>query len=375
MKFHNERHHNITQFVLSNFLACGGCIRWPREHAEDAWVIWEGLADPENGKTGQATHCEPSSSRLCIYHSNFFLSTQSAFRPQKWVSLSAAEFSTWLSQGKRSEPSPKRQWDRMTDGPGKEQFRSSFLEIQKRIEGGVLEKAVPVSFMTSEAPLGPEEHLELIQRLIEAPPELHPYGNWQAGSGFLGATPEILFHLKGRQLNTMALAGTAPLTLESGIFLNDPKERAEHHFVVKNMMEVLKPMGTFEAMSTQVLRLPTLQHLKTEISVQLRDEMSWASLLQAMHPTAALGTYPREQWRWLEELPDQRARGSFGAPFGVQLDDGRLLALVGIRQVQWNLEKMRIGAGCGLVKESVFEREWKELLLKIDSVQRNFGWN
>ncbi|MBL7669850.1 MAG: chorismate-binding protein [Bdellovibrionaceae bacterium] len=362
MRTQSERHHNISQFVLSNFLTCGGLVRWPRGQGEDLWLIWEGQS---------AESCE-----LSVFNSDFFLSSKCHVSPQKWTSLTTPELTAWLDcHNNKKSPSPKRSWTKLSDGEEKEQFLNSFCEIQRRIEKGLLEKAVPVTFMTSPMPLGPQEHLELIQRLIYAPPELHPYGHWDSGVGFMGATPEILFNVDGHRLRTMALAGTAPLNRESGSFLNDPKERAEHYFVVKNLMDVLKPLGSFEAMATEVLKLPTLQHLKTEIGVHLNQQMSWNQLLQTMHPTAALGTYPREQWRWLRELPDQRARGPFGAPFGVQNQDGHLLCLVGIRQVQWDQQKMRIGAGCGLVKESIFEREWNELLLKIESVQRNFGWN
>jgi isochorismate synthase EntC len=78
---------------------------------------------------------------------------------------------------------------------------------------------------------------------------------------------------------------------------------------------------------------------------------------------------------------DQREiRRRFGAPFGLQARLGGSLVrecLVAIRNIQWqDVADQRVwtlGAGCGLVPQSVFENEWKELAAKRDSVCQLMG--
>lgn len=172
----------------------------------------------------------------------------------------------------------------------------------------------------------------------------------------------------------MALAGTAPVSREARDFLSDPKELHEHLLVVQNLKEILSTFGMVDQGPTEVLELPALQHLKTELSAKIETKTTWQDLLQKLHPTAALGTYPPQHWKWLKELPEQTHRKTFGAPFGVQFSSEFQLAIVGIRQIQWDHQGIRIGAGCGIVKESLFEKEWQEILLKISSVKKMFGW-
>jgi hypothetical protein len=108
-------------------------MRRPRPLAsgsrEDLWLIWEGQA---------AESCE-----LNVFYSDFFLSSKCHVSPQKWTSLTTPELAAWLDcHNNKKSPSPKRSWTKLSDGEEKEQFLNSFCEIQRRIEKGLLEKAV-----------------------------------------------------------------------------------------------------------------------------------------------------------------------------------------------------------------------------------------
>ncbi len=103
--------------------------------------------------------------------------------------------------------------------------------------------------------------------------------------------------------------------------------------------------------------------------------MSFAEMVRRLHPTAALGVSPRTPAgeRWLREADRGVKRRTYGAPFGVEREDGRALALVAIRNVQWHHDQVRIGAGAGLLPESRMERELDELRVKRDQVKSLFG--
>src|SRR5688572_28381128 len=65
-------------------------------------------------------------------------------------------------------------------------------------------------------------------------------------------------------------------------------------------------------------------------------------------------------------------RRTFGAPFGVEREDRSALALVAIRNVQWEGERVRVGSGAGLLPESELDREFEELRQKRDQVKALF---
>lgn len=351
---------SIDQIVLSNFLDTGGCLRW-RSTQTQTWVVWEG---------GEISNNTENCEEFSVFTSSFFLNKSSFVRPKKVAFVSADVFKKWL----QAQNVPKKTNSRTWLPPSSTSFQESFTYIQDQIQKEILKKALPIAFSHSPSSLQQEEHLTALLKLLDLPETLLPYGHWEKGEGFLGATPEVLFSIEQNHLKTMALAGTASLQRTSEDFMQDPKELKEHQFVIDNLRQVLEPLGKANCGPTHVLKLPHLQHLLTELSVPLSTIPSWVELIEMFHPTAALGTVPRSHWKELINLPEQQSRRSFGAPFGVRFSPDSQLALVGIRQFQWNSAEIRIGAGCGIVKESIFDREWQELLLKIESVKKVFGW-
>jgi isochorismate synthase EntC len=105
------------------------------------------------------------------------------------------------------------------------------------------------------------------------------------------------------------------------------------------------------------------------------EKMSFAEMVRRLHPTAALGVSPRTPAgeRWLREADRGVKRRTFGAPFGIEREDRSARAVVAIRNVQWNGERVRVGSGAGLLPESQLERELDELRQKRDQVKALFG--
>jgi menaquinone-specific isochorismate synthase len=201
----------------------------------------------------------------------------------------------------------------------------------------------------------------------------YSYGFEFEGEGLCGVTPELLFSVSDGRLKTMALAGTGPAGGPS--LLQDPKERHEHQLVIEYLAEALKPWGEFTAGSTGEKTYGVLKHLRTPVEVKLNRVPDFMHLAARLHPTAALGGWPRQPaWHWLEAQSFHATRSRFGAPFGFV--DGRgekMLCVVAIRSVQWKDNCARISAGCGVVRESETLREWQELQLKLKSVHQLLG--
>lgn len=332
-------------------------------------------------KKSQGPSLNPDSP-CSVYAPDFYLEDKTPWMiPSKFALVTREFFATHVLPKMTTEVKDFR-WDE----PSETGFKTQFEKIQKAFNNEGLQKAVPVVHATADAVPKPELVSELLRCLSQIPQSLTAYGFWDFRSnqpeGVLGATPETLFLQKGRELSTMALAGTrAKASNGSGAeaLLADPKERREHQLVIDDIQRVLSKFGVVDVGPTTAAELPTLFHLKTPISVQLSSDTSFETLTEALHPTPALGLAPRALGlNFLKNWDDVQLRGRFGAPFGilVKTEDGlHQECLVGIRNISWRGSRFQLGSGCGIVPESQVDREWAELKLKRDSVKKIFRLN
>lgn len=253
-------------------------------------------------------------------------------------------------------------------------FQSTFHDLQALFNAHRILKAVPYVFETCSQRM----HLQLFRHLLYSIIQyinhkpLYLYGLWSEKEGMLGATPEILFRYeKGNPLETLACAGTCAHTEDHQEFLTNSKERLEHQLVVEGITESLTPFGTVNLGHIATLKLPTLSHLITPIQVNLRDPFDYESIVKALHPTPALGAFPRKEGMdWLKAYDQLVKRKRFGSPAGYFFPSKEEYGcFVSIRNMQWEKEILAIGAGCGIVAASSLEKEWREVNLKIQAIK------
>lgn len=258
--------------------------------------------------------------------------------------------------------------------PSRSDFAARFTDLKKHFAAGILQKAVPVVFETS--PHTPDHSMRrnLLRNLCDAPQGLTPYGYWFEDHGLVGATPELLLRQESAStFATVAVAGTRARDQQPSL-LERPKDLLEHQLVIQDIQAALADLAQVEKGPTrEVPSGASLIHLRTDLSVQ--SSSNFLALVQALHPTAALGALPRGPGlEWLRSPPDSSARGPFGAPFGFLDQNGLGTAWVAIRNIQWQQQNgSRIGAGCGVVPESQLDAEWNELQIKRQSVKTVLG--
>ena len=307
--------------------------------------------------------------RPAFFIADFFLDDVHPWRhPAEWEELSFEEFA------ERFEPTPPPQIE--WDAPSFEQFARLFDSAQAAMARGDFQKIVPVVFETGRLPRATPFLRHLVARLAAVPPGLTAYGYSYQRHGTVGATPEVLFRSEGRGYRTMALAGTRPAA-EAEELMDDPKERREHRLVVDDIVRRLAPFGNVEFGPVGLLRMPSIAHLMTPIFFAESggsEKMTFAEMVRRLHPTAALGVSPRNEAgeRWLREADRGVRRRTFGAPFGLERPDRGATALVAIRNVQWEGDRLRIGSGAGLLPESRAELEFEELRQKREQVKSLF---
>ena len=306
--------------------------------------------------------------RPAFFITDFFLDeARPWWHPAVWEELSVDEL-----VGEFEVSTIDVEWEPIVADVVAELFESA----RAGFERGEYKKIVPVVFEAGQfrSDAAPWQHF--IARLATLPPGVWAYGLSYGGRGIAGATPEILFQTHGRGYTTMALAGTRPLARAQEL-LREPKELREHRFVVDDISRRLSPFGNVEIGALGVMRLPGIAHLITPIFfIESGDErMTFADMVRRLHPTAALGVSPRTEAgeRWLREADRLVGRRRFGAPFGLERDDRFALALVSIRNVEWEGKALRIGSGAGLLPESIAEQEIEELRQKREQVKALFG--
>lgn len=306
----------------------------------------------------------PDSGEVAFYKRCFHETDDSPwYLPARVEHLSLSQFQDTMSH----QRGPIRMdWETPDAMP----FSIVFQEIMSCIAQGSIEKTVPV--VTERGRLHDEEGIgRIIAAMSGQKAPLHTYGWVMEDSGFSGATPELLFSIDGLNLRTMALAGTARQEDEP-VFRVDEKEIREHEYVAQTLVAKLSDLGKLSRKERKVLRLESIVHFLTPISVELGASQEPVRLMKRLHPTPALGPLPRtdesmamlRNWRKRLNCPPE-----FGAPFGVW-DCGAFEAVVAIRGLWWNKRNVSLPAGCGIIEASRLVNEWRELRLKREAVKR-----
>ena len=255
-------------------------------------------------------------------------------------------------------------------------------ETTQRIHQGELEKAVlarttHVEFASS-LPLA-----ALLARLSARYPDCYRFLiEPQPQRAFFGATPELLAEVSARQLYTIALAGSTQRgqtwqedqALGQQLLAN-PKERHEHDLVVRALRENLQSLTVHLEIPNfpELCLLNNIQHLRTPIYGQLVNGNGIIPVVQALHPTPALGGTPREIALQLIGELEPLQRGWYGAPIGWLAPNGNGEFAVAIRSAVANGRRIRLYAGAGIVGDSEPEKEWRETELKFQPILKALG--
>lgn len=325
------------------------------------------------GKCRWTTRAKLDHTKPAYYLPDFFLVNEAPWLQFDECSETSPENLINELQSNISNCSQKLEWN----NPYQQQFNKEFASLQNLIHQSILQKAVPYVFSSSESKMDQDRLkqclLNALNSFLKHPG--HLYGLWDQSHGMLGITPELLFRSEKGILETMALAGTCAKEKQIQSFMQNPKEIKEHHFVIEGIKASLGPYGKVEIGDMQVMELAHLNHLYTPIKVQLNNHVNYERLVKVLHPTPALGAFPRLQGeRWLKVYDQKIPRGRFGAPAAIYIPTLDLFhCVVAIRNVHWNADGMKLGAGCGVIKESQVDKEWAEINLKIGAIRGNLG--
>jgi len=200
------------------------------------------------------------------------------------------------------------------------------------------------------------------------------------GASFLGATPELLFHLKDDHIRTVALAGSRPRSdrpeqdqMLGEELMASTKERKEHQLVVEHLTHQLRPRcDSLTVPGTPSLRrLDRLQHLETAIAGRVHRADPF-DLIDALHPTPAVAGLPVEAAGDYIRRVEGLHRGLYTGTIGYCSADAARM-LVPLRGGILRGEYARLFAGAGIVETSDPDAEYRETDLKLGPMRRALG--
>ncbi|HHU39324.1 MAG TPA: isochorismate synthase [Propionibacterium sp.] len=269
------------------------------------------------------------------------------------------------------DPTSPCEFDELDLLPGRltrQRYRNAVAAAIERIRSGEVEKVVIARDLvaTSPEPLDLSALLARLQASNTASWTFHV-------DGMVGSSPEMLVATRGTRVRSQVLAGSAPVT--GDVHLDDvtatrlaasAKDHTEHVYAARSVAERLASVADVTTRDPQVIRLPRIMHLATDIGGTLRGPHSPLALAGIVHPSAAVcGTPTEVAFDVIAEL-EGFDRGRYAGPVG-WLDargDGEFVIALRCGQVDPDGTSIRLFAGGGIVTGSVPTDELAETARK-----------
>ena len=197
------------------------------------------------------------------------------------------------------------------------------------------------------------------------------------GTAFAGASPELLIRRSGRRAFSQPMAGSVARGATEAEderlareLEESSKDAVEHRIVSDFVVDALRPFAqSVSARPPEVVRFTNIQHLATSVGAELVDPP--ADVLQlaaALHPTPAVGGWPREAADALIDELEGMERGWYAGAVGWIDSHGDGEFAVALRcGLLWE-DGARLYAGVGVMPDSDPARELEETELKFKAL-------
>ena len=245
--------------------------------------------------------------------------------------------------------------------------------VRDRIRAGELVKAVLARelIVTADRPI---DTARVIRRLHQR------FGTAVvfALDGFVGASPELLVSRSRDVVKAHPLAGTAARSsdpqvdgrLAAGLLASD-KDHIEHRITIDWLLDTLLPFCSYVDAEPEptLVSLANVHHLGTRVQGRLSSPpASVLELVEALHPTPAVGGDPQGLALELIARYERADRGRYAGPVGWVDGDGNGAFAVAIRSAEISGPTARVFAGVGVVADSDPQAELAETRAKFQAM-------
>tara|TARA_B100000459_G_C8596944_1_gene210184 strand:+ start:2924 stop:4390 length:1467 start_codon:yes stop_codon:yes gene_type:complete len=200
----------------------------------------------------------------------------------------------------------------------------------------------------------------------------------------VGASPEILVRLENQKVTLRPIAGTRKRgknpeedKANEADLLNDPKEIAEHLMLVdlgRNDVGRVSEIGTVNVTEKMIIeKYSHVMHIVSNIVGKIQSGLSAFDVLKASLPAGTLSGAPKIRAMEVINELEPSSRGIYGGAIGYIGWNGNMDTAIAIRTAVIKDKKIHVGAGAGVVADSIPENEWEECRQKskvfIDAIE------
>lgn len=251
-------------------------------------------------------------------------------------------------------------------------YIKAFSHCHKALCNNQVQKIVLARTAKLQHNVKSEAHLSLFLKACQANPNCYVclFSTTITGA-WITITPELLLENNKDNYHTVALAGTLPFMkdLVHSSSLWPSKHIKEQQLVKLYIQDTLKDLGIKpQEGKLFVKQMHNLLHLCTDIYFKLPKNIGLSYLLDALHPTPAIGGLPKQAAVELIRLIEKEERLYYAGFVGEYQMQNRTALYVTLRCAQLEENELIYHAGGGLLRESLAEEEWEETCKKIATI-------
>ena len=187
----------------------------------------------------------------------------------------------------------------------------------------------------------------------------------------VGASPEILVRLEDNEVTLRPLAGTRKRgnTEEEDEryakeLLADPKEVAEHLMLIdlgRNDVGRVSKIGTVHVTEKMAIeKYSHVMHIVSNVKGTIAEDLNFVDVLKAALPAGTLSGTPKIRAMEIINELEPSSRGIYGGAIGYIAWNGSIDTAIAIRTAVIKDSIIHVGAGAGIVADSIPENEWLE---------------
>ncbi len=187
----------------------------------------------------------------------------------------------------------------------------------------------------------------------------------------VGASPEILIRLEEGKVTLRPIAGTRKRgkddkedLINQEDLLNDPKEIAEHLMLIdlgRNDVGRVSQMGSVKVTDKMIIeKYSHVMHIVSNVVGDLLEDLDYVDALKATLPAGTLSGAPKIRAMQIINELEPSSRGIYGGAIGYISWNGDIDTAIAIRTAVIKDNVIHVGAGAGIVADSIPENEWLE---------------
>ena len=258
-------------------------------------------------------------------------------------------------------------------GPDAEHWSDAVSQALTEIGAGRYRKAVLALQVRCASGIA-HDVAATLSHLAERYDGCYVFGYGAGEASWVGASPELLVSLEHGVVRASSLAGTCARGADAAedgqlasALLASAKEQSEHELVVRATREALAPLCEELAVpeTPEIMQMADIQHLHTPVEGAAAPGVDLFDVLLAMHPTPAVGGWPREPALEAIGRLEGMDRGWYSGPIGWIDMNGEGAFAVALRSALLKDGEAILYAGAGIVEGSDPQRELAETELKL----------